>query len=72
MGQVEMLLGKAYSSWQGHSGDAIAVYDNLIATHPDDFRGFLAKVHFCLSPKLLQTKGSPPMAQLLSILPQNT
>lgn len=41
-----MLLGKAYSSWQGHSGDAIAVYDNLIATHPDDFRGYLAKVRF--------------------------
>jgi len=42
--QVEMLLGKAYSSWDGHSGDAINVYDNIIASYPDDFRGYLAKV----------------------------
>lgn len=41
--QVEMLLGKAYSTWEGHTGDAIAVYDNIIASHPDDFRGYLAK-----------------------------
>ncbi|MCI08629.1 tetratricopeptide repeat-containing protein, partial [Trifolium medium] len=34
--------GKAYSDW-GHVGDAIAVYDQLISTHPDDFRGYLAK-----------------------------
>ncbi|KAK2432225.1 Tetratricopeptide repeat (TPR) superfamily protein [Trifolium repens] len=40
--QVELLLGKAYSDW-GHVGDAIAVYDQLISTHPDDFRGYLAK-----------------------------
>ncbi|PNX84194.1 tetratricopeptide repeat-containing protein, partial [Trifolium pratense] len=39
---VELLLGKAYSDW-GHVGDAIAVYDQLISTHPDDFRGYLAK-----------------------------
>lgn len=42
--QVEMLLGKAYSTWDGHSGDAIAVYDNIIASYPNDFRGYLAKV----------------------------
>jgi len=42
--QVEMLLGKAYSTWDGHTGDAIAVYDNIIASFPDDFRGYLAKV----------------------------
>ncbi|XP_058728757.1 uncharacterized protein LOC131601054 [Vicia villosa] len=40
--QVELLLGKAYSDW-GHVGDAIAVYDQLISTHPEDFRGYLAK-----------------------------
>ncbi|KAK2437262.1 Tetratricopeptide repeat (TPR) superfamily protein [Trifolium repens] len=39
---VELLLGKAYSDF-GHVGDAIAVYDQLISTHTDDFRGYLAK-----------------------------
>ncbi|KAK7293997.1 hypothetical protein RJT34_16880 [Clitoria ternatea] len=40
--QVELLLGKAYSDW-GHVNDALAVYDQLISTHPNDFRGYLAK-----------------------------
>lgn len=40
--QVELLLGKAYSDW-GHVGDAVAVYDQLISAHPNDFRGYLAK-----------------------------
>ncbi|RYR11385.1 hypothetical protein Ahy_B04g068927 [Arachis hypogaea] len=40
--QVELLLGKAYSDW-GHVSDAVAVYDQLISTYPDDFRGYLAK-----------------------------
>ncbi|KAL3632798.1 hypothetical protein CASFOL_025782 [Castilleja foliolosa] len=40
--QVELLLGKAYSDW-GHISDAISVYDQLISSHPDDFRGYLAK-----------------------------
>ncbi|GLJ08383.1 hypothetical protein SUGI_0087740 [Cryptomeria japonica] len=40
--QVDLLLGKAYSNW-GHVGDATAVYDSLIATRPNDFRGYLAK-----------------------------
>ncbi|KAH9312837.1 hypothetical protein KI387_027872, partial [Taxus chinensis] len=40
--QVDLLLGKAYSYW-GHVGDATAVYDSLIATHPNDFRGYLVK-----------------------------
>ncbi|KAH1240078.1 hypothetical protein GmHk_07G018042 [Glycine max] len=40
--QVELLLGKAYSDW-GHVRDAVAVYDQLISTHPNDFRGYLAK-----------------------------
>ncbi|KAH7664207.1 TPR-like protein [Dioscorea alata] len=40
--QVELLLGKAYSDW-GHVSDAVAVYDQLISAHPNDFRGYLAK-----------------------------
>ncbi|XP_065864094.1 uncharacterized protein [Euphorbia lathyris] len=40
--QVNLLLGKAYSDW-GHVSDAVAVYDQLISSHPDDFRGYLAK-----------------------------
>lgn len=41
--QVDLLLGKAYSDW-GHVSDAVAVYDQLISSHPNDFRGYLAKV----------------------------
>ncbi|KAF8407350.1 hypothetical protein HHK36_006478 [Tetracentron sinense] len=40
--QVELLLGKAYSDW-GHVSDAVSVYDQLISTYPNDFRGYLAK-----------------------------
>lgn len=40
---MELLLGKAYADW-GHISDAVAVYDQLISSHPDDFRGYLAKV----------------------------
>ncbi|KAI3803279.1 hypothetical protein L1987_31429 [Smallanthus sonchifolius] len=40
--QVELLLGKAYSDW-GHVSDAVSVYDQLISSHPNDFRGYLAK-----------------------------
>ncbi|XP_059456052.1 uncharacterized protein LOC132186212 isoform X2 [Corylus avellana] len=40
--QVELLLGKAYSDW-GRISDAVSVYDRLISSHPDDFRGYLAK-----------------------------
>jgi hypothetical protein len=43
--QVDLLLGKAYSDW-GHVSDAVSVYDQLISSHPDDFRGYLAKVRF--------------------------
>uniref|UniRef100_A0A0E0IQ18 Uncharacterized protein n=1 Tax=Oryza nivara TaxID=4536 RepID=A0A0E0IQ18_ORYNI len=39
---VDLLLGKAYSDW-GHISDAVAVYENLITEHPEDFRGYLAK-----------------------------
>lgn len=41
--QVDLLLGKAYSVW-GHVSDAVSVYNQLISTYPDDFRGYLAKV----------------------------
>ncbi|XP_016683760.1 uncharacterized protein [Gossypium hirsutum] len=40
--QVDLLLGKAYSVW-GHVSDAIAIYDQLISSNPNDFRGYLAK-----------------------------
>ncbi|MQL78662.1 hypothetical protein Taro_011088 [Colocasia esculenta] len=40
--QVDLLLGKAYSDW-GHISDAVSVYDQLISTYPNDFRGYLAK-----------------------------
>uniref|UniRef100_A0A7N0VHX5 Uncharacterized protein n=1 Tax=Kalanchoe fedtschenkoi TaxID=63787 RepID=A0A7N0VHX5_KALFE len=40
--QVELLLGKAYSDW-GHISDAVSVYDGLVSSHPNDFRGYLAK-----------------------------
>ncbi|KAF5741621.1 hypothetical protein HS088_TW10G00625 [Tripterygium wilfordii] len=48
--QVELLLGKAYSDW-GHVSDAVSVYDGLISSHPEDFRGYLAKV--CWFPSLI-------------------
>ena len=48
--QVDLLLGKAYSDW-GHVSDAVSVYDQLISSHPDDFRGYLAKVSFPSIPK---------------------
>ncbi|CAN6447498.1 unnamed protein product [Victoria cruziana] len=40
--QIDLLLGKAFSSW-GHVSDAVSVYDQIISTYPDDFRGYLAK-----------------------------
>ncbi|KAG4195557.1 hypothetical protein ERO13_A06G116300v2 [Gossypium hirsutum] len=40
--QVDLLLGKAYSDW-GHVSDAVAIYDQLISSNPNDFRGYLAK-----------------------------
>lgn len=54
LSQVDLLLGKAYSDW-GHISDAVAVYDKLITEHPEDFRGYLAKVLikclFCVLPR---------------------
>ncbi|KAL5823747.1 hypothetical protein ACOSQ4_021647 [Xanthoceras sorbifolium] len=40
--QVELLLGKAYSDG-GRVSDAVAVYDRIISSYPNDFRGYLAK-----------------------------
>jgi len=31
----------------GQIGDAAAIYDGLISSRPNDFRGYLAKVHYC-------------------------
>ncbi|KAL8122777.1 hypothetical protein AgCh_010957 [Apium graveolens] len=39
---VELLLGKSYADW-GHVSDAVSIYENLISSYPDDFRGYLAK-----------------------------
>jgi hypothetical protein len=40
---VQLLLGKAYAGWRGHDADALAAYDALIKSAPEDFRGYLAK-----------------------------
>ena len=40
---LELLAGKAYGAWRGHDGDALSVYDGLIASRPEDYRGYLAK-----------------------------
>lgn len=41
--EARLLLGKVYSQWRGHTGDAAAVYDEIVRVAPDDFRGYLAK-----------------------------
>eukprot|EP00892_Ulva_mutabilis_P003284 jgi/Ulvmu1/1327/UM011_0055.1 len=41
--EVDLLLAKVYSQWKGHTGDALAVYERVIAENPEDFRGYLAK-----------------------------
>lgn len=40
---VELLIGKAYNAWRGHDNDALATYDGVIKSFPEDFRGYLAK-----------------------------
>lgn len=40
--QIDLLLAQAYQYWDKPSS-AVAVYDELIADHPTDFRGYLAK-----------------------------
>lgn len=37
-------MASVYSQWPGHNNDAFKIYDALIKTYPDDFRGYLAKV----------------------------
>ena len=36
--EASMLLGKAYTSWPQHSGEALDVYNSLTEKFPDDFR----------------------------------
>ena len=47
-GQVDdvdgaLLEARVYSGWKGHSKEAEAAYQDVIETHGDDFRGYLAK-----------------------------
>ena len=42
--KIGLLLGKTYAEW-GHVSDAVAVYDSLIKSYPEDFQGYLAKVY---------------------------
>ncbi|CAN0840255.1 hypothetical protein LINGRAHAP2_LOCUS2771 [Linum grandiflorum] len=58
--QVDLLLGKAYSDW-GHISDAVAVYDQLISSQPNDFRGYLAKGI------ILKENGNPGDAERMFI-----
>ncbi|KZV43174.1 hypothetical protein F511_33412 [Dorcoceras hygrometricum] len=62
--QVDLLLGKAYADW-GHISDAVSVYDQLIANHPDDFRGYLAKGI------LLKQNGSKGDAERIFLMVRN-
>jgi len=41
--QLELLLGKVYGEWEGHTSDAVAVYNRMIQDYAGDFRGYLAK-----------------------------
>ncbi len=36
--ELDLLLGKVYSGWGGHVGDAYDIYDRLIKREPKDFR----------------------------------
>ena len=36
--ELDLLLGKIYSQWGGHIGDAYDAYDRLIKRAPKDFR----------------------------------
>ncbi|GAX74303.1 hypothetical protein CEUSTIGMA_g1752.t1 [Chlamydomonas eustigma] len=40
---IDLLIGKVYGSWRGHDNDALATYDALIKSSPEDFRAYLAK-----------------------------
>jgi Flp pilus assembly protein TadD len=40
---IDLLIGKVYGSWRGHDNDALATYDALIKSYPEDFRAYLAK-----------------------------
>jgi Flp pilus assembly protein TadD len=38
-----LLEARVYSGWKGHGKDAEEAYARVIAEHPEDFRGYLAK-----------------------------
>ena len=38
-----LLEARVYSGWKGHGKDAEEAYAKVIAEHPEDFRGYLAK-----------------------------
>jgi tetratricopeptide (TPR) repeat protein len=40
---ASLLEARVYSGWKGHGKDAEESYTRVIAEHPDDFRGYLAK-----------------------------
>eukprot|EP00798_Chlamydomonas_sp_ICE-L_P021866 gene21866-28898_t len=40
---LELLLAKTYNGWRGHDKEALSTYDSVVANHPEDFRGFLAR-----------------------------
>ncbi|KAK9823503.1 hypothetical protein WJX72_003225 [[Myrmecia] bisecta] len=41
--EADLLLGRVYSQWRGHTAEALAVYNGMIEKYPNDFRGYLAK-----------------------------
>lgn len=40
---LDLLAGRVYSQWKGHDGEALAIYDRLAESNPEDFRPVLAK-----------------------------
>lgn len=40
---LDLLLGRVFSQWKGHNGEALALYDSLAEANPNDFRPVLAK-----------------------------
>lgn len=36
--EVDLLVGKVYTQWKGHSNEALGTYDKIIAEYPADFR----------------------------------
>lgn len=59
--ELGLLTAKVYSQWKGHSGDALAKYDDLLVTNPQDFRIYLAKG------QMLKAVGRPSDADRMFI-----